>query len=114
MDLQVAIREAGDVVILDLKGRLTIGPGSDLLTSQLRGLIESGSRKVLLNLAGLTQIDSSGISAVVRAFVTLKRSGRSLKLLGATGRVLEVLSVTHLLSAIPNFDAEPAALASFG
>ncbi len=111
--LQVATREAGDVVILDLEGRLTIGPGTDLLTTQLRSLIEGGARKVLLNLAGLTQIDSSGISAVVRAFITLRRSGGSLKLLGAAGRVLEVLSVTRLLSAMPNFDAEPAALASF-
>lgn len=111
--LQVAIRERGDVTILDLEGRITIGAGNDLMAAQLRRLLEGGARNLLINLAGVTQIDSSGIGTIVRTFVTLSNSGGSLKLLGATGRVLEVLSLTRLRSAIPMFDDEATALASF-
>lgn len=111
--LQATIRNSGDVAILDLKGRALVGPENDRLASELQQLIQSGPRKLLVNLAGLTQVDSSGVSTLVRAFVSLRQSGGSLKLLGAGGRVLEVLAMTRLLDAIPNFDDEAAALASF-
>jgi anti-sigma B factor antagonist len=111
--LQIQLREAGEVTILDLQGRATIGAGNDLLSSKLRGLIEGGTRKLLVNLAGLTQIDSSGISSLVRAFVSLNLSGGNLKLAKPSGRVRDVLQVTRLLDAIPAFDDEATALASF-
>ncbi len=113
MSLQATIRHSGDVTILDLEGRAIIGASSDLLARELRRLRESGARKLLVNLSGLTQIDSSGLSTLVRAFVSLGHSGGSLKLLGVRGRVREVLSVTRLLRAIPIFDDEASALASF-
>ena len=111
--LQMAIRQSGDVTILDLQGRVTIGLGNDLFNSKLRQVVEGGSRKVLVNLGGTTQIDSSGISTIVRTFVTLERGGGSLKLLSPKGRVRDVLEVTRLLSTIPSFDDEAKALASF-
>lgn len=111
--LQATIRKSDDVTIVDLEGRAIIGAGSDLLAGELQRLLHSGARKLLVNLAGVTQMDSSGISALVRVFVTLERSGGSLKLLGVRGRVRGVFSVTRLLKAIPNFDDETAALSSF-
>jgi anti-sigma B factor antagonist len=111
--LEITIREAGDVTILELKGRATIGLGNDLLNAKLRQVVDGGCKKLLINLAGMTQIDSSGISSVVRTFVTLERNKGALKLLNPVGRVKEVLAVTRLLSAIPTFDNEAAAVGSF-
>ncbi len=114
MGLQISTRESGDVTILDLRGRSTIDGGeSELLSNQLRKLIANGVRKLLLNLAYLTQVDSSGVSIIVGTYVSLKRQGGDLGLLRPSGRVLEVLKVLHLIGAIPSFDDEAEALASF-
>lgn len=113
MGLQIEVRKTGDVTILDLQGRATIGLSNDLLNSKLRQIVEGGSRRVLLNLSGTVQVDSSSISTIVRTFVTLQRAGGALKLLGPSGRVREVLEVTRLLGSIPTFFDEAQALASF-
>jgi anti-sigma B factor antagonist len=114
VSLQIATRESGDVTIVDLRGRSTIDGGeSEQLSGQLQELIAKGARKLLLNLADLTQVDSSSVSIMVETFVSLRRQGGALKLLRPRGRVLEVLSVFHLLDTIPSFEAEPQAVASF-
>ena len=114
MGLQISTRESGDVTILDLRGRSTIDGGeSELLSNQLQKLVASGVRKLLLNLADLTQVDSSGVSIIVGTYVSLKRQGGDLGLLRPSGRVLEVLTVVHLIDAIPSFQDEAEALASF-
>ena len=113
MGLQISSRQSGDVTILDLQGRATIGRSNDELSTQLRGLIEGGARKLLVNLSGVSQVDSSGISTIVRSFVTVRRLGGSLKLAHATGHVLEVLELTRLIQTIPSFADEATALASF-
>lgn len=100
-------------MILDLQGRATIGRSCDILGGQLRTMIDGGARKILLNLAGVMQIDSSGISTIVRNFVTVRRLGGTLKLLHPTGHVLEVLELTRLIQTIPSFNDEATALASF-
>jgi len=112
--LQISIRESGDVTILDLRGRSTIDGGeSELLNKHLRKLIANGARKVLLNLVGLRQVDSSGVGTIVATYVSLKRQGGELKLLCPRGRVLEVLTLFHLLDNIPSFEDEAEALNSF-
>ena len=111
--LEASVRQSADVTILDLEGRATIGPGNDLLASELGRLVQGGARKLLVNLRGVKQVDSSSISTLVRTFVSLQNTGGSLKLLSPQGRVRAVLSLTRLLKAIPNFDDEGAALASF-
>jgi anti-anti-sigma factor len=112
--LQISTRELGDVTIVDLRGKSTIDGGeSELLSSHLKKLVANGVGKLLLNLAELTQVDSSGVSIIVENYVSLKRQGGDLKLLCPSGRVLEVLSVLHLLSIIPAFEDETQALASF-
>jgi anti-anti-sigma factor len=111
--LQVSIRESGDVTILDLRGRATIGVDSDLLIGHLNKLIATGVLKLLVNLADMTQLDSSGIKAIVGTYVSLRAKGGDLKLLCPCGRVLEVLRTLHLLEVIPSFEDETQALASF-
>jgi len=113
MDLQISIRESGDVTILDLQGRATLGVDSDLLNSHLQNLIANGVRKLLLNLADVAQLDSSGISAIVGTHLSLSRQGGRLKLHCPCGRVHDVLRVIRLPDIIPTFDDETQALASF-
>jgi anti-sigma B factor antagonist len=112
--LQISIRESEDVTILDLRGRSTIDAGeSELLDSHLQKLVANGARKLLLNLADLTRVDSSGISVIVGTCVSLRRQGGDLRVLRPRGLVLEVFRVLRLLEAIPSFEDEAQALASF-
>ncbi len=113
MGLQISIRTSGDVTILDLQGRATIGVDCDLLSRHLEMLIASGVRKLLLNLADVTQLDSSAISAISKTYVALRGQGGSLKLLLPSGRVQAVLRVIHLPDVVPTFEDEAQALASF-
>jgi anti-sigma B factor antagonist len=113
MALEISTRQSGDVTILDLQGRATIGPNTDELNRRLRKITANGVRKLLLNLAGLTMMDSSGIATIAGTYVSLVREGGMLKLLHPTGRVREVLLVMRLLSSIPTFEDEAEALASF-
>lgn len=112
--LQISVRQYNDVTILDLSGKSTINAGeSELLSKRLRALTDNGKRKVLLNLANLTHMDSTGISAIIESYVCLERQDGALKLLGPRGRVLEVLTLFRLLQTIPSFEDENQALASF-
>ena len=113
MALHISIRKSGDVTILDLRGKLTIDGESELLEEHLETLIAAGARKVLLNLAQLKQIDSSGISIIVAHCNRLRRKDGDLKLLNPNCHVLEVMKALHLLEAIPGFTDELQALASF-
>jgi anti-anti-sigma factor len=112
--LQISIRESGDVIILDLRGRSTIDGGeSELLSSRLKELVANGVRKLLLNLAGLTQVDTTGVGVIIGAYISLRERGGELKLLCPRGRVLEVFRVLRLLKFIPSFEDETQSLASF-
>jgi anti-anti-sigma factor len=89
MGLDVSIRESGDVTILDLRGKSTVSGGeSELLSGRLKELVANGASKLLLNIADLSQVDSSGVSVIVQTYVSLKRRGGDLKLLCPGGRVL--------------------------
>ena len=112
MSLQISIRETGDVAILDLRGRWTIDE-NELVKTHLQKLLANGVRKVLLNLADVTQIDSSGVSSIVKTYRSLRGLGCDLKLLRPSGHAREVFKVLHLLEMIPSFDEENLALTSF-
>ena len=114
MHLKISMRQTGDVTIVDLDGRIVIGLDNDSLHKRLEELTQRGARKVLVNLTNVTHLDSSGISTIVRAFISMQHSGGSFKILHPGGHVREVLEVTHLTNAIPTFDDEAAAMASFG
>jgi anti-anti-sigma factor len=113
MPLEISIRESDGVTIVDLSGRASIGPNTDRLNHELRKLAADGVRKILVNLAGLTMIDSSGIATIAGSYVSLVREGGSLKLLRPSNRVREVLTVMRILNSIPTFEDEAEALASF-
>lgn len=92
---------------------MTIDGESESLDACLKGLTAKGARKLLINLAAVTQIDSSGISVIAATCSVLKRQKGEVKLLNPSGYVLEVLKALHLLEIIPGFQDEREALASF-
>lgn len=113
MSLQISTRESAGVIIVDLEGKATIGPGNDLLNTNLRKLVAGGARNLLLNLADLTQVDSSGIGTIAGTFVSVSRQGGALKLLRPRGRVRTALDAMKWFDYIQTFEDEAEALASF-
>ena len=112
-ELDLKERQAGDVTILDLNGEVRIGEGSVALRDSIRNLAEQGKKKVLLNLAGVRYIDSSGIGELIANYTTLSRQGGQLKLLKLTDRVQNLLVITKLLTVFDSYDDEAEALKSF-
>jgi anti-anti-sigma factor len=112
--LEISKRAVNGITVVDLEGRATIGANTDKLDHALRKLVAAGTPNILMNLAQVTMIDSSGIAAIVGTYVSLAREGGSLKLSRPSARVREVLRVMRLLDSIPTFDNEAEALASFG
>jgi len=102
--IEINVREQDGIRIFDVHGRLTIGDSSDQLTAALLSVLQEGARKVVIDLNGVPQIDSSGISTLVRMSVSLGREGGILHLVCKSGRVLDALTVTRLVEAIPTFD----------
>ena len=113
MSLQISARKSENVTILDVRGRIVIGESNDSFADELRKLAERAPCDVLVNLAEVTQVDSSGISTLVKLFVTLKRNGGSLKILNPVGMVRNVLDVTGLINCLPTYIDEETAIASF-
>ena len=112
-ELDLKERQAGDVTILDLSGEVRIGDSSVALRNSVRNLADQGKTKLLLNLAGVKYIDSSGIGELIANYTTLKRGGGQLKLLNLTDRVQNLLVITKLLTVFDAYDNEAEALKSF-
>jgi anti-sigma B factor antagonist len=113
MPLRISVRQLSGVNVLDLDGRLVIGPDAEALTARLQELSQQGARKILVNLAKVTQLDSSGICSLLQGYTAMKRSGGSFKLLHPGGHTREVLEVMRLTETIPTLDDEAQAVASF-
>lgn len=112
--MKISEREAGDITILDVEGRIMFGDGEESFRDAVTRNIESGRVKLVINMAGVPYIDSAGISQLVRTFVTSSRKGGGMKLLHLTSRVRELLNITRLLTIWPAFESEEAAVSSFG
>lgn len=112
-ELDVNHRQAGDVTILDLSGAIRMGDGAIALRSAIRSLIEQGNKKVLLNLAAVKNIDSSGIGELIANYTSLSRDGGQLKLLSLTEKIRDLLVITKLLTVFDSYDDEAEALNSF-
>jgi anti-sigma B factor antagonist len=106
-------RVIGDVTVLDLKGKMTLGEGDELLKDKINSLIHQGQKKLLLNLEGGPYIDRAGLGEIVRTYTTVSRQGGNLKLVNLTKRITVLLSITKLLTVFETFDSEPEALKSF-
>ena len=113
-ELDVKERQAGDVTILDLSGEVRIGEGSISLRDSIRNLADEGKKKVLLNLAGVKYMDSSGVGELIANYTTIKRNGGQLKLLNLTDRIQNLLVITKLLTVFDAYEDEAEALKSFG
>jgi anti-sigma B factor antagonist len=111
--MQIDERVVGDVTILDLKGKMTLGEGDELLKERINALVGQGRKKLVLNLEGVPYIDSAGLGEIVRTYTTVSRQGGKLKLLNLTKRIQDLLSITKLLTVFETFDTEQDAIRSF-
>ena len=111
--MQIEQRAVGSVMILDLKGKITLGEGDEALKDKINSLILQGHKKMLLNFGDVPYIDSAGLGEIVRTYTTVSRQGGSLKLLNLTKRITDLLSITKLLTVFETFDSENEAVRSF-
>lgn len=113
MSIKLTTRQVGDVSVIDAVGRITLGEGASTFRETLREMIAKGDKKLLLNLADVTYIDSSGIGELVSGFTTVTNQSGNLKLLNLTKRVHDLLQITKLYTVFEVFDDEAAAVRSF-
>lgn len=113
MTIKVSQRDVGGVTVVDLSGRITLGEPSACLRDTLRQLLGNGQKRILLNLAEVAYIDSSGLGELVSGFTTVKNQGGQLKLLNLTKKVTDLLQVTKLFTVFEVHDNEQSAIQSF-
>ena len=112
--MEIDKRHVNDITILDLKGRLTVDDGAELLRDTVASIIFQGDRKVVLNLAGVPYMDSGGLGELVRCSLIAKRDNGAVRLVNLTSRITDLLTITRLLVIFDTYDSEAAALESFG
>jgi anti-sigma B factor antagonist len=110
----IQLRSIEDIRVLDFSGKITLGEGTQSLRKAVRNILESGTKKVILNFQEVSYLDSSGLGELMRTYSSIKDVGGQLKLLHVTKRIRELLEVAKLLSFLEIFDDEKIALASFG
>jgi len=113
VSVKLTNRQVGDVTVIDAVGRITLGEGSSTFRDTLRDLVSKGHKKLLLNLAEVSYIDSSGIGELVSGFTTVTNQGGRLKLVGLTKRVKDLLQITKLYTVFEVYDDEAEAVRSF-
>ena len=111
--MKISTRTIGNIQILDWSGKITLGEGTMSIRNAVRDILQSGGKKIILNLADVSYIDSSGIGELVSSYTTVTNSGGQLKLLNLTKKIHELLAITKLLTVFETFENEQAALASF-
>ena len=111
--MEISERNDGQVTILSLSGKVTLGEGDVLLKDKLHSLLNQGRKDVLLNLAQVSYVDSAGLGAIVGAYTTMTREGGSLKLANVTKKLQDLLSITKLLTVFETFDSEDEGLRSY-
>jgi anti-sigma B factor antagonist len=111
--MNIEKRRIGDVTILDLTGKLTIGDGAELLHDNVASIVFQGERKILLNLAGVPYVDSGGLGELVRCSVISGRASGAVKLVNLTTKISDLLAITKLSNVFDTFDSEAEGVASF-
>jgi anti-sigma B factor antagonist len=113
MDIKSTVRTVGDVTIVDISGRIVLGPANSSLRSLVSDLLSKGHNKILLNLAEVNYIDSSGLGHLVSAFTAVRKQGGELKLLKLTNKVHDLMQITRLYAVFDISDDEAEAFKSF-
>jgi anti-sigma B factor antagonist len=113
VSVKLTTRQVGDVTVIDVAGRITLGEGSSTLRDAMRDLVSKGQKKILLNLGDVSYIDSSGIGELVSGFTTVTNSGGALKLLNLNKRVKDLLQITKLYTVFDVHEDEAGAIRSF-
>jgi anti-sigma B factor antagonist len=113
VSVKLSTRQVGNVTVIDVAGRITLGEGSSALRETLRDLVAKNQNKILLNLADVSYIDSSGIGELVSGYTTVTNTGGSLKLLNLNKRVKDLLQITKLYTVFEVHEDEAAAIRSF-
>ena len=113
MSVKLNTRQVGDVSVVDVAGRITLGEGSSALRDLMREMVGKGDKKILLNLGDVSYIDSSGIGELVSGFTTVANSGGKLKLLNLNKRVKDLLQITKLYTVFDVHEDEASAIRSF-
>lgn len=111
--MKINLRTIGDIHVLDCRGAITLGDGTQSIRNTIGGLLKSGGKKIVLNLADVPYIDSSGIGELVNTHTILAKGGGQLRLLNLTKRIHESLSIMKLLFVFQIYDSEPASINSF-
>jgi anti-sigma B factor antagonist len=113
VSVKLNTRQVGDVSVVDVAGRITLGEGSSAMRDALRDMVAKNQKKILLNLGDVTYIDSSGIGELVSGFTSVTNSGGQLKLLGLNKRVKDLLQITKLYTVFDVHEEEASAIRSF-
>ena len=113
MSMKLSTRQVGDVTVIDAVGRITLGEGSSVFRETVKDLLGKGNKKILLNLAEVSYIDSSGIGELVSGYTSVSNAGGQLKLLKLTKRIQDLLQITKLYTVFEVFDDEATALATY-
>jgi anti-sigma B factor antagonist len=114
MALSTKVRRVGDVAIVDLNGKVTLGDSTGILRDELKSLMAQGNKNIVLNMADVTYVDSAGLGELVGAYTTATNQGGSLKLLNLQGKMKDLMQITKLYTIFQSFDDEQAAVSSFG
>jgi anti-sigma B factor antagonist len=112
--MTVSERQVGNVIVIDVDGSLTLGDAADALRDKVRSLLQQGEKRLIVNLARVSYMDSSGLGELVAAFATASRQGGALKLVNLTKRLHDLLVITKLSNVFECFDDEATAVGSFG
>jgi anti-sigma B factor antagonist len=112
--LRMTDREVSGVTVLDIEGRIVLGEESNSFRERVKGLLAAGKKKIVLNLANVTYIDSAGLGTLVATFHSARSQGATLKLANLGAKFKEVLQVTKLMTVFDVYDSEAAAIQSFG
>jgi len=112
--MTISTRTVNSVTVVDLGGKLILGEDTAQFRTRMQELIQSGAKKILLNMGNIQYVDSSGVGELVRAYASAGSQGGQLKLLGLTRRIHDLLMVTKLLTVFEAFDDEKQAVESFG
>ena len=113
MSVKLTTHASGDVTVVDVIGKITLGEATSALRTTIRELVQGGSRKIVLNMADVTYMDSSGLGELIAAHTTVTTAGGEIKLLNLARRVHDLLKLTKLYTVFEAFEDEPTAVSSF-